>query len=183
MRIMNDDAIVQLAVTCTLGISVWLCFVKSYSPGRPNTMQVFLSLPSACGRAKLLRTEICVVIFSKFFCFFLFVSFNPCWIFLTNCLTNFLTNFLTNGEFFDDFLTKFLMNFLTNLVWRYFLTNFSVPKNQILIVISILFAACVPGKIYDWQQKEQCECESCNVYCICLICLQCSIEYSHLQKT
>ena len=38
---MNDDAIVKLAVTCTVVISLWLCFVKSYSEGTPNAVKVY----------------------------------------------------------------------------------------------------------------------------------------------
>ena len=104
---------------------------------------LFLSLPSACGRAKLLRTQIGITQMEVIYRFCSDLP-NKCFslllgvlgrMFLTNLLANifwriffdefFLTNYFE--EFFEEFFDDFFDEFFWWLFWRMFevfLTNF-----------------------------------------------------------
>ena len=40
MKVMNDDLIVRLSITCTFGATIWLCMANSMIPGRPSMQKV-----------------------------------------------------------------------------------------------------------------------------------------------
>ena len=110
--------------------------------------QDFLSLPSACGRAKLLRTELCLFVCLTFALF-------PQWCFLelpwgmyTYCevFDQFFWRIFFDQFFYEFFFTNFLYELFLRIFWQIFFDKFFDDFFYILTIAS--FRIGVPSILF-----------------------------------